>query len=118
GDADHERAARATVVEVPAGRVLPVTRPHALARSVEAMFAYRPEAVLGEIDLSIVAVVGADDEEGSRSRALGHVHRVRARAGLRPIGVMQLGPIGHNLMRYRPDAVTAALLSLAPSCRL
>ena len=41
-DADQERAARATVVETHAGKVVPSTRPHALEASVRAMFRYDP----------------------------------------------------------------------------
>ncbi len=41
-DADQERAARAAVVEVPAGKVVSAVRPHALAGSVEALFMYDP----------------------------------------------------------------------------
>ena len=37
-DVDQERAARATVVETHAGKVVPSTRPHALEASVRAMF--------------------------------------------------------------------------------
>ena len=46
-DADQERAARAAVVETPAGHgsFRPI-RPHALEASVRSMFAYRPAAVL------------------------------------------------------------------------
>ncbi|MEX1172449.1 MAG: alpha/beta fold hydrolase, partial [Chloroflexota bacterium] len=39
-DDDQDRAARATVVETHAGRVVPATRPHALEASVRAMFRY------------------------------------------------------------------------------
>ena len=41
-DADQDRAARATVVETHAGRVVPATRPHALEACVRAMFTYDP----------------------------------------------------------------------------
>ena len=41
-DADQERAARAAVVETPAGRLVSATRPHALEACVRTMFAYRP----------------------------------------------------------------------------
>ncbi len=40
-DADQERAARAAVVETPAGRLVLSTRPHALEACVRTMFAYR-----------------------------------------------------------------------------
>ena len=49
-DADQERAARATVVETHAGRVVPATRPHALEACVRAMFTYDPIATLTAVD--------------------------------------------------------------------
>ena len=55
-DADQERAARAAVVETPAGRLVGATRPHALEASVRSMFAYRPEDVLGAVSAPIVAI--------------------------------------------------------------
>ena len=64
-DADQERAARATVVEVPAGHVVPATRPHAIERSVEAIFEYRPLETLASLDLPIVALVAVDDDHGT-----------------------------------------------------
>ncbi|MGH2512225.1 MAG: alpha/beta fold hydrolase, partial [Candidatus Limnocylindrales bacterium] len=48
-DADQEQAARTTVVEVPAGKVVPAVRPHALAASVEAIFSYLPTTTLAEV---------------------------------------------------------------------
>ncbi|HYH93406.1 MAG TPA: alpha/beta hydrolase, partial [Candidatus Saccharimonadales bacterium] len=48
-DADQEAAARATVVETHAGRVVPSTRPHALEASVRAMFTYEPAITLDAI---------------------------------------------------------------------
>ena len=54
-NADEEYAARVAVVEVPAGKVVSAVRPHALERSVEALFAYVPEAVLVALDVPIVA---------------------------------------------------------------
>src|SRR5262245_4673518 len=52
-DADQERAARATVVETHAGRVVPATRPHALEAIVRTMFAYDPLAVLPRVDAPV-----------------------------------------------------------------
>ena len=69
-DADQERAARATVVETHAGKVVPATRPHALEACVRTMFEYDPERTLAAIEAPIVAVLAADDETGSRARAL------------------------------------------------
>ena len=48
-DADQDAAARATVVETHAGKVVPATRPHAAEASVRAMFRYDPLATLTEV---------------------------------------------------------------------
>jgi hypothetical protein len=112
-DADQERAARATVVETHAGRVVPATRPHALQASVRAMFAYDPTATLARIRAPIVALIATDDEDAGRAEALDEISAARVAAGLDPIAIAPCGHHGHNLMRYRPDAVTAAILSVA-----
>ena len=101
-DADQEQAARATVVETPAGRLLPSTRPHALEASVRTMFGYRPEAVLPRVSAEIVAArrttTGDDDATGIGEEVP---------AGVR---VVEVSAPGHNLLRYRPDDVTDAIL--------
>jgi pimeloyl-ACP methyl ester carboxylesterase len=101
-DADQERAARAAVVETPAGRLVPATRPHALEACVRTMFAYRPARVLADVTAEIVAVrrrtVGDEEQTG-----IGEVVPTRVR-------VIDVPAPGHNLLRYRPDEVTAAIL--------
>ena len=77
-DADQDRAARATVVETHAGKVVPATRPHALEACVRTMFEYDPEATLAAIDAPVVALAAADDETGIARRARSIVRR-RAR---------------------------------------
>jgi pimeloyl-ACP methyl ester carboxylesterase len=94
-DADQEQAARATVVETPAGRVVPATRPHALVASVEAMFRHRPTEVLARVTAPIVALAATTSPPGG---------------DLPPIEAVRLAAVGHNLMRYRPDDVAAAIL--------
>ena len=111
-DADQERAARASVVETHAGRVVPATRPHALEACVRAMFGYEPLSVLPVIEAPIVAIVAADDEVRTRRRALETVSVARVAAGRSAIHVTGTGHDGHNLMRYRPDEVAAAILSV------
>ena len=110
-DGDQERAARATVVETHAGKVVPATRPHALRASVEAMFGYQPVATLRAIESPIAALI-ASDEDGSRTSALAAVSAARVAAGREAIAVTPYGHDGHNLMRYRPDAVAAAILAV------
>ena len=111
-DADQERAARSTVVETHAGRVVPATRPHALEASVRSMFAYDPFETLPAVEAPIVAVLAGDDEVGSRRRALTEVSEARQAAGKSAIAVSGTGRDGHNLMRYRPDLVCSAILSV------
>jgi pimeloyl-ACP methyl ester carboxylesterase len=109
-DVDQEQAARATVVETHAGRVVPATRPHALEACVRTMFAYDPLAVLPKVDAPIAALIAADDESGSRAAALADVSAAVQRAGQAAIGITSFPHVGHNLMRYRPDEVAAAIL--------
>jgi pimeloyl-ACP methyl ester carboxylesterase len=111
-DADQERAARSTVVETHAGRVVPATRPHALEASVRAMFGYDPLVTLSAVAAPVAAFIASDDETGSRRRALAMASEARLAAGGAPIAVSGTGHDGHNLMRYRPDAVCAAILSI------
>jgi pimeloyl-ACP methyl ester carboxylesterase len=111
-DADQERAARATVVETHAGKVVPATRPHALEASVRAMFRYDPLVTLPAVVAPVVALSAFDDEEHSRAKALTAASAARATAGKGRILAASFGHVGHNLMRYRPDAVSAAILSV------
>src|SRR5207247_18552 len=112
-DTDQEAAARATVVEQHSKRLTPVTRPHALAGSVGAMFAYRPSDVLASVAGPIVALAAVDDEEGTSRAALADVQAALRAAGRPPIPAARFPDTGHNLMRYRPREVSAAILGLA-----
>lgn len=112
-DADQERAARASVVETHAGKVVPSIRPHAAEASVRAMFRYDPVLTLAAVSAPVVALAAADDEEGSRAKALAVASDARAAAGRSRIAAMSFRHDGHNLMRYRPDVVSAAILSVA-----
>src|SRR5512141_66034 len=117
GDADQERAARAAVDEKHAGHVASVVRAHALRGSVEAMFTYRPRVALARVEvptLIAVAESGAADDETLRERrlALEDVMHARAAAGARPPTVLRFPGAGHNLMRYRAQDLSRALLDL------
>jgi pimeloyl-ACP methyl ester carboxylesterase len=112
-DADQERAARATVIEVPSKRVVPATRPHAVAGIVGAMFDYDPSRVLPSVSAPIVALVAGQGRDDEHSLALDVAQRELAAAGRPLIRVARLGGAGHNLMRYRPRGVAAAILLLA-----
>jgi pimeloyl-ACP methyl ester carboxylesterase len=94
-DEDQDRVARATVVETPAGRVVPATRPHALEASVRAMFEYRPDEVLARVEAPIIGLAATSPPPGQ---------------DLARIEMVRLEAVGHNLMRYRPDEVTAAIV--------
>ena len=112
-DDDQDTAARATVVETHAGRVVPATRPHALEACVRAMFTYEPALTLALVEASIVALVATADDAGSRVGTLAAVSDALVAAGRGAIKVRSFGSVGHNLMRYRPTDVTDAILSLA-----
>lgn len=108
-DADQEAAARATVVETHAGRVVPATRPHALEASVRAMFRYDPIETLARVAAPVTALIASDDGDRTRAHALEAASAARQAAGHGPIATVPFSEIGHNLMRYRPDDVTAAI---------
>ena len=115
-DADQERAARATVVETHAGRVVPVTRPHVLEACVRTMFAYDPITTLAAVEAPVVAIAAAasrDDVPAARDRDLAAASAARVAAGRDAIAAVSFGHDGHNLMRYRPDAISATILALA-----
>ena len=108
-DADQERAARASVVELPAGRVVLVTRRHVLAAMGETLLAHDPLAELPRISAPIVALAARDDTGGARTAALD-----RARAAGRPAMTVASFPAdGHDLVRYRAGIVAGAILDLA-----
>jgi pimeloyl-ACP methyl ester carboxylesterase len=112
-DADQERAARAAVVELPAGRVVSASRPHAVAGAVRAMFEYRPVDVLLEVRAPIAVLAAAEDEAGSRGPALERLRASLEVAGRPPPTVVRFPFHGHNLLRYRPSDVAAAILGVA-----
>jgi pimeloyl-ACP methyl ester carboxylesterase len=117
-DADQERAARAQVDQKHAGHVALVTRQASMRGLVDAMFGYRPLDTLAAAParlLVLIAGAGTADDETARERelALQDVLDARASAGLSAARVVRLPGTGHNLMRYRPSAVSAELLALA-----
>lgn len=112
-DEDQEHAARMTVVETHAGRVVSATRPHALEASVRTMFGYDPLAVLPTVEAPVHALLAADDETGSRAATLAMISAARERAGQGAIAVTRFPGVGHNLMRYRPLDVAAAILGFS-----
>ncbi len=116
-DADQELAARSAVDEKYAGRVVPVVRRHALSGCVASMFAYRPMAALGDLDRPLTVLVaepGGTDDEDLRERrlALDDLLEARSAAAMPPARVVRFAGSAHNLMRYRPDEVSAEVLGL------
>ncbi len=111
-DADQERAARAAVIELPAGRVEIAIHDHVRTAVVDTMFAYQPDEPLLRIAAPIVALSAAEDDEGIHRATLEDLGRRRADRGLSPIRVARYPTDGHNLMRYRPAEVAAAILAV------
>jgi branched-subunit amino acid transport protein len=75
------------------------TRPHALVASVRAMFEYEPEAVLAAVRAPIVSI-----------RWTGQASEVDPVTGRPGVTAIELPAPGHNLLRYRPAEVAAAIL--------
>jgi pimeloyl-ACP methyl ester carboxylesterase len=116
-DTDQERATRATVDEKYSGRVALVVRRQALAGCVAAMFAYRPTVAMADLERPITVLVaepgGPDDEDVYERRiALDELTAARASAVTAPTRVVRFAGSAHNLMRYRPDEVSASILGL------
>jgi pimeloyl-ACP methyl ester carboxylesterase len=111
-DADQERAARASVVELPAGRVVLVTRRHVLASMGETLLAHDPLAALPAVSASIVALAARDDGDGARSAALERARSAVLDAGRPAMRSASFPADGHDLVRYRPGAVAGAILDL------
>ncbi len=109
-DADQERAARASVVELPVGRLAPAIHPHVQAAFVRAMFESEPLVALQAIRSPIVALAAADDEAGMHWRSLDATTAALAASGGPPLRVARFPDDAHNLMRYRPVEVAAAIL--------
>jgi pimeloyl-ACP methyl ester carboxylesterase len=103
-DVDQERAARAAVVETPAGRLVPATRPHALEPAVATMFEYVPSHVLREVMAPVVAVRRVTPGDDTATPAGVPSDDVG------PLTSVDVAAPGHNLLRYAPDEVTAAIL--------
>jgi pimeloyl-ACP methyl ester carboxylesterase len=116
-DADQERAARDSVVETAAGRVVRAVRPHVVEAAVRTMFAYDPAVVLAAVEAPVFALValgaGEPAAAGARLAELRRAAGARVAAGRGAIRVAGFRGVGHNLMRYRAADVAAAIL--APS---
>ena len=118
-DTDQERAARDAVVETGAGHVVRAVRPHVVEAAVRTMFACDPAEVLAEVGAPVFALValGAGDPAATdlRLTELRRTAGARGAAARGPVRVAGFPNVGHNLMRYRPADVTAAILALPGS---
>jgi hypothetical protein len=75
------------------------------------MFAFEPAAVLSRVPAPVTALVAlASGDAEARLAELRRTAVARAAAGLGPIRVAGFPADAHNLMRYRPEEVCAAVL--------
>ena len=113
-DADQERVATDAVVETAAGHVVRSVRPHVVDAIVRSTFGYDPLPVLAAIEAPVTALIALGSADNSaRLAELRRCGQARAAAGRTPIRVAGYPGVGHNLMRYRPAEVTAAILDAA-----
>lgn len=113
-DADQERAAREAVVETAAGHVVRAVRPFVLAELAPTVLAYDPALVLPRVAAPVTALVAmAAGDPGPRLAELRRAGEARWAARRDPIRVAGLPGAAHNLPRYRPAEVTAAILQTA-----
>jgi pimeloyl-ACP methyl ester carboxylesterase len=112
-DADQERAARASVVELPAGHVQPAIHPHVREACVLAMFDYDPVATLTSVSAPVVVLAAADDEEGTHAKTLAATAASLAASGRPALRLTRFPTDGHNLARYRPAEVAAVIRTIS-----
>ncbi len=91
GTPTRSAAARATVVETHAGRVVPATRPHALEAGVRAMFTYDPSRSCAAVAAPVVALLAADEDRRPARRPWPSVRGARRRPAARPSSVRRSG---------------------------
>lgn len=110
-DADQERAARDGVVETAAGHLVRTVRPFVVSALVRTMFGYDPGRLLPEVAAPVTALLAAGGTGGdARLAELTRAAAARQAAGRGPIRVSRFAA-AHNLMRYRPAGVAAAILA-------
>lgn len=110
-DADQEQAARDAVVETAAGHVVRAVRPHVVQAAVRTMFRFEPAEVLAAVTAPVTALVAlAGGGSTVRLTELRRTAEARAAAGRGPVRVGGFPLDAHNLLRYRPADVTAAIL--------
>jgi hypothetical protein len=65
----------------------------------------------------VTAILAADDETGSRRPRLAALDAALREAGAKGLRIVDLSAWGHNLMRYRPDAIADAIESAGTTGR-
>lgn len=111
-DADQERAARDAVVETAAGHLVRAVRPAVVAAIVPTLLEYDPASVLPLVVAPVTALVAMTAADpGPRLAELRRAGLARRSAGRDAIAVAGLDA-AHNLPRYRPAEVAAAILSI------
>jgi pimeloyl-ACP methyl ester carboxylesterase len=112
-DADQDRAARDAVVETAAGHVVRAVRPFVVEALVRTQFAIDPAPALAAVDAPVSVLVAlASGDADVRLAELRRCGAARSAAGRGPLHVSGM-PVAHNLMRYRPAEVAAAILGAA-----
>ncbi len=112
-DADQERAARDGVVETAAGHVVRAVRPHVVEALVHTMFDWDPADVSSATaPVAALVALGAGDA-AVRLEELRRTADALVAVGSGAIRVTGFPGVAHNLMRYRPADVTAAILEIA-----
>ncbi len=117
-DADQERTARDAVVETAAGHVVKAVRPHVVEAMVRSMFDEDPALVLAAVDAPItILLAGGAPEPASRTAEATRCAETRVAVGGSGIDIVVVPRVGHNLMRYAPEIVGAAILALVTAPR-
>jgi pimeloyl-ACP methyl ester carboxylesterase len=117
-DADQERAARDAVVETAAGHVVKAVRPHVVEAMVRSMFDEDPALVLAAVDAPVaILLAGGAPELEARTREATRCAETRVTVGGSGIDVVVVPRVGHNLMRYAPEVVGAAILAVVVASR-
>ncbi|HKF84843.1 MAG TPA: alpha/beta hydrolase [Candidatus Limnocylindrales bacterium] len=113
-DRDQERAARDAVVETAAGHVVRAVRPHVVEAMVHTMFGWDPAIGVRDVESPIAALVALGSADAAaRLAELRRTADAHTAAGNRALRVTGFPGVAHNLMRYRPADVTAAILGIA-----
>ncbi len=117
-DDDQETAARAQVSVRHARHVGPVTKGSVVRRCVDSMYRYQPLEALAQVACPVTLVAASpgtadDEDERERRLAIEDAQRARAEAGQPAMQVVIHDGAGHDLMRYRPDALARELERLS-----